>query len=228
MPILNLAAKTPEQRSVKEYLEKSASETLADKINRGVKIQKDGKTVINKKDLDGFMKFACEEARKKAEKSAKSTCIEDSTVYGWAIHYFEETSIEGTLYNEDGTEYKPVQHSVTRSPAPAVSPIPPVQKPKPQMSIFEMMEQKSDDTETDSDEETEDETEETEDEIEPLPETKENLPEEPQPASFPAKVLPNAVSAIPPQSSPFYQRYMKLQAQYPDTVCGGTAIFMKF
>lgn len=138
MPILNLKANTPAQQLVKEHLEKSASATLADKINHGVKIQKDGKTVINKKDMDGFMRFAFEQAKKQANKSKDNAFVEDPVVYGWAIHYFEEESIEGTLYNEDGTVYKPAQTSVTRSPAPIVSPIPSEKKPKPQMSLFEL------------------------------------------------------------------------------------------
>ena len=138
MPILNLKANTPAQQLVKEYLEKSASVSLADKINHGVKIQKDGKTVINKKDMDGFMRFAFEQAKKQANKSKDNAFVEDPVVYGWAIHYFEEESIEGTLYNEDGTVYKPAQTSVTRSPAPVVSPIPSEKKPKPQMSLFEL------------------------------------------------------------------------------------------
>ena len=54
------------------------------------------------------MKYASDEAKKLAEKGATCACIEDETVYGWSIHYFEEDSIEGTLYNEDGTEYKPI------------------------------------------------------------------------------------------------------------------------
>lgn len=103
---LNLSANTEAQKRVKEYLEQNVSDILADKINNGVKIEKDGKTLINKKTLDGFMKYATEEARKQAEKGANCACIEDSVVFGWAIHYFEEDSIEGTLYNEDGTEYK--------------------------------------------------------------------------------------------------------------------------
>ena len=53
------------------------------------------------------MKYACDEARKLAEKGANSACIDDQTVYGWAIHYFEEESIEGTLYTIDGAEYNP-------------------------------------------------------------------------------------------------------------------------
>lgn len=106
---LNLEAKTKEQELVKAYLEDNASEVLAEKINKGVSIEKDGKILRNKKTLDGFMKYASDEARKLASKCANSACVEDKVVYGWAVHYFEEDSIEGTLYNEDGSEFKPVQ-----------------------------------------------------------------------------------------------------------------------
>lgn len=104
---LNLEAKSKAYELIKQYLEENVSETLADKINNGVRITKDNKTLINKKDLNGFWQFATEEARKTAEKGAKGAAVDDATVYGWAIHYFEEDSIEGKLYNEDGTEYKP-------------------------------------------------------------------------------------------------------------------------
>jgi len=104
---LNLQTKSPEQEAIKSYLQENASETLADKINKGVPTTVDGKSLINRKNLDGFMKFACEEARKLADKNARSTCIEDKTVFSWAVHYFEEDSVIGTLYNEDGTEYNP-------------------------------------------------------------------------------------------------------------------------
>ena len=49
---------------IKDYLENNASQTLADKINNGVQIEKDGKTLINKKDLESFMKYASQEAQK--------------------------------------------------------------------------------------------------------------------------------------------------------------------
>ena len=107
MVTLNLTAVGAEQELIKKYLAENASDSLADKINNGIPIEKDGKTLISKKTLDGFMKYANEEARKLAAKGATSACVEDKIVYGWAIHYFEEDSIEGTLYNEDGTEYKP-------------------------------------------------------------------------------------------------------------------------
>ena len=68
MITLNLTTKNTEQEVVKNYLEENASEILAEKINNGVAIQKDGKTLINRKNLDGFMKYATDEAKKQAEK----------------------------------------------------------------------------------------------------------------------------------------------------------------
>lgn len=103
---LNLQTSNKQEEIIKEYLENNVSKILADKINNGVKIIKDNKTLTNKKTLSGFMKYACDEARKQAEKGTSCACIEDKVVFGWAIHYFEEDTIEENLYNEDGTEYK--------------------------------------------------------------------------------------------------------------------------
>ena len=150
---LNLDAKTNEERKVKAYLEANASEILAKKINNGVRIQKDGKTLLNKKTLAGFMKFACDEAKKQAEKGTQSACIDDDVVYGWAVHYFEEDGIEGTLYNENGTEYK-IQPSIATK-APTVKYTPPKPQPKPQMSMFDLLDAKPE--ESDEDEPTDEE-----------------------------------------------------------------------
>ena len=102
---LNLETKNNEEEKVKNYLEENVSEVLAEKINNGVKKIKDNKTLISKKDLNNFMKYAANEARK----SAVNNCaiIEDEIVFGWAIHFFEEDSIEGVLYNEDGSKFEP-------------------------------------------------------------------------------------------------------------------------
>ena len=158
---LNLDAKTNEERKVKAYLEANASEILADKINNGVRIQKDGKTLLNKKTIAGFMKFACDEAKKQAEKGAQSACIDDDVVYGWAVHYFEEDSIEGTLYNEDGTEHKK-QPSVAAK-APTVKHTPPKPQPKPQLSMFDLLDAKPE--EPDEDEPTDEEIREAAEQI---------------------------------------------------------------
>ena len=146
---LNLTAQNKQEELVLKYLQDNASETLADKINNGTPFEKDGKPLLNKKTLAGFMKYACDEARKLAEKGANSACIDDATVYGWAIHYFEEESIEGTLYTIDGTEYKPTVKRVESNALKA--------KPEPkkqdnvQFSFFDnLTEQEVKDNKTDN------------------------------------------------------------------------------
>lgn len=127
---LNLKANGEPQKRIKEYLEQSASEVLADKINFGVEIVKDGKTLVNKKTLDGFMLYATEEARKIAEKGSNYACVSDDVVFGWAIHYFEEDSIIEKLYNEDGTEYQ-AKKSAPKKAEKKAEPKPEVKKPEP-------------------------------------------------------------------------------------------------
>lgn len=146
---LNLTAQNKQEELVLKYLQDNASETLADKINNGTPFEKDGKPLLNKKTLAGFMKYACDEARKLAEKGANSACIDDATVYGWAIHYFEEESIEGTLYTIDGAEYKP---TVKRVESNAVKAKPePKKQENVQFSFFDnLTEQEVKDNETDN------------------------------------------------------------------------------
>lgn len=158
---LNLEAKTKEQELVKAYLEDNASEVLAEKINNSVSIEKDGKILTNKKTLDSFMKYASDEARKLASKGANSACVEDKVVYGWAVHYFEEDSIEGILYNEDGSEYKPTPKVTDK---PVVKPIKP-KNSSAQLSMFDFEEKEEEQIkEEDKDEEDEEEPP-TQDEI---------------------------------------------------------------
>lgn len=138
MTKLNLAAKGDDQIAVLNYLQQNATDILADKINNGVQIVKDGVTLINKKTLDGFFRYATEEARKLVAKDARCACVLDNVVFGWAIHYFEEDEIVGTLYNLNGTEYKTAAKPVT---APKITTKPVVTKPKKnegQLSIFDM------------------------------------------------------------------------------------------
>ena len=146
---LNLTAQNKQEELVLKYLQDNASETLADKINNGTPFEKDGKPLLNKKTLAGFMKYACDEARKLAEKGANSACIDDATVYGWAIHYFEEESIEGTLYTIDGAEYKP---TVKRIESNAVKAKPePKKQENVQFSFFDnLTEQEVKEHETDN------------------------------------------------------------------------------
>ena len=191
MIALNLTAKGAEQEIVKKFLEENASEVLADKINNGVRIEKDGKTLISRKTLDGFMKYANEEARKQAEKGATSACIIGDVVFGWAIHYFEEDSIEGTLYNEDGSDYKAPRPTKTASKTTIKTTVPPVKKEEPkvgQLSLFDF-----------SEETIEEPTETLEENEDGQVQKTEEAPEK-------------------PNVSPLLERYTSLKNKYPDSI----------
>lgn len=207
---LNLEAKNKEQELIKAYLEENASETLAEKINNGTPFEKDGKTFINKKTLDGFIEYATSEARKLASKGANSACIEGEIICGWAIHYFEEQSLEGTLYNLDGTEYKP-ENKQTKPAIIKTKTLPEKPKPKPQMSLFDLLqEQPSTATnekptinESVSENINDKDDEPTEEEIR---EVMEEIAEE------------EKQKTIQPVGSPLYQNYIQLQKQYSNCI----------
>ena len=146
---LKLKANNKQEEIILAYLQENASETLADKINNGTPFEKDGKPLTNLKTLSGFMKYACEEARKLAEKGANCACIDDQTVYGWATHFFEEDSIEGTLYTIDGAEYKPTVKRVESNAVKAK--LEPKKQENVQFSFFDnLTEQEVKEHETDN------------------------------------------------------------------------------
>ena len=203
---LNLTATDSGQAKVLAYLQENASETLADKINNGTPLEKDGKPLINKKTLAGFMKYACDEARKLAEKGTSSACVDDDTVYGWAIHYFEEDLIEGTLYTIDGEEYKPAPKKVaTTKPVTVKS-----QPPKPQnlqFSIFDKFDDvdvkdtANDDLTIESDTDDDEFTEEDKKDARQLDEE-----------------IQNQQTVDKPQGNPTYQKYTAYQAEHPTAI----------
>ena len=141
---LNLEAKNDAEKKLLEYLENNASEALAEKINNGTPYEKNGKNLINKKDLESFLSYANDEARKLAEKGKNYACIEDQTVFGWAMHYFEEDTIVGTLYNPDGTKYEPPKKATTtKTTCPLNKPLPPKPKEPTLFDLLQLKHQKS-------------------------------------------------------------------------------------
>lgn len=80
MSEIKLAAKSPTEQRILSYLIANASDVLAAKINGG------------KKNLADALDYANSEARKLA-RGASSLCVDDKTVFGWIIHFFEEDSI---------------------------------------------------------------------------------------------------------------------------------------
>lgn len=205
---LKLTANTPSEQRILEYLQNNASETLAEKINNGTPFEKDGKPLTNKKSLSGFMKYACGEARNLAAKGETAACVEDSVVYGWAIHYFEEDSIEGTLYTLDGSEYIPEKKSAQVSKQTAKTSVvsattPAVSTPQnKQESLFDMLSSEQSVSEpTPSDGPTPEELQEALEETanEPVQETVIDPPK-------------------PSKLSPVYAEYLKIKEKYPDCI----------
>ena len=193
--MLNLQTNSKPQEIIKAYLEQNATQTLIDKINNGVIIEKNGKQLINRKTLDGFMKYASEEAKKLAETSSHSACVEDTVVFGWAMHYFQEDSIEETLYNADGTEYR--QNTPTPKTKSLVSQKK-LELPTTQYSLFDMINAKEPvSTSVDDDEPTEEEIQEAMQQID-------------------CEQLP--ISQTDQRFSPVYEQYLAQQKEYPNAV----------
>lgn len=145
MTTLNLIANSADQKILLAHLTPLISEVLAEKINNGVKIMKDGKELLSRKTLDTFMEYLIDEIDKmkiaKKYKRANVAGMEGTDIIKHAIHYFEEDSIEGKLFNADGTEYvkpKPVKKYSAVNVVPVAS-TPPAPKPKPQLSIFDLV-----------------------------------------------------------------------------------------
>ncbi len=105
---LKLEAKNPAEQCVLEYLSENASDVLVGKINDG------------KKTLRGSLSYAKSEAKKMAKNGAGCVMVEDATVFGWIIHYFEEDEI------------KESKKSATRLPKNVVKKTQPKKKAKPQ------------------------------------------------------------------------------------------------
>ena len=89
---LKLEAKTSYEKIVLKYLEVNVSEDLAERINNG------------KKTLSQCWNYITSEAKKQAVQGC--ACIEDSTVFGWATHFFEEDSIDGATFDKAKVEAK--------------------------------------------------------------------------------------------------------------------------
>ena len=118
-------------------------------------------------------------------------------MYGWAVHYFEEDSIEGTLFNADGTEYKPAPKTMPAK-VKTVEPKKPEQR---QPTIFDFMEPEKFEPEVKNENDDEYPSREKTDEILlEIAEEKKAKVETQKPVS------------------PLWQQYQDLQKKYPDNI----------
>lgn len=89
---LNLKANGENEQRVLDYLEKNASNVLQEKINNG------------EKTMAQCWSYIKSEARKRAKNGC--ACIDDMTVFGWAVHFFEEDDIEAKAHDTSDNEVK--------------------------------------------------------------------------------------------------------------------------
>jgi hypothetical protein len=130
---LKLTAKNTTEQRVLDYLLANASDVLAAKINSGTKT------------LNGALNFAKDEARK-LDQSGDCVCVDDATVFGWIVHFFEEESIAEKKSRpavrvpagatKQSPPAKPVKAEKAARPAKQEKPV----ESDPQLSLFaEMM-----------------------------------------------------------------------------------------
>lgn len=116
--MLNLKAKTDNEKIVLDYLNKNVNEVLAEKINSG------------EKTLAQCWNYITSEAKKLAKNGC--ACVDDATVFGWAVHFFEEDSIEAkqpatpcevkTMTEEPQAKEEPPKPTPTKKKTPKVEP----------------------------------------------------------------------------------------------------------
>ena len=83
---ITLEAKTRCEELMLKYIQENATEDLCERINAGSKT------------LSQCWNYIMSEARELAEHGC--VCIEDNTVFGWGMHFFEEDEISGEAYSK--------------------------------------------------------------------------------------------------------------------------------
>lgn len=137
---LNLDIPNPQYQIIYDYLQDNATEDVINLINNGSPITKNGKELINKKTLTSFIKWASTKAREEVkEKSQSCYVVSDDTILEWSMSYFSDPSIEGELYNLDGTKY--IERSKAAVSHPTYTAASKIVEPKKieQPSLFDML-----------------------------------------------------------------------------------------
>lgn len=171
-----------EEHIIAIHLKKLISEHTAKKIINGIPVQKDGKTLINKKSIRTYLNYLGDELYKQAsemrkqqgkgEKKNWAALAKDSNyILEHAIAYFDNDEIIGDLYDENGKLYKPAPTETPKNVVRSVQATTVVRKPEPpkpqQFTLFNFLEETKNDTvpvDEDTDDTDEDEIEETIDE----------------------------------------------------------------
>lgn len=121
--MLKLEATTSNEKIILDYLNANASDALREKINGGKKTLKQCWAYITAQ----------------AKKQAKNGCavIDDATVFGWAVHFFEEDSIKAETVKSSDVAKPKKQTKKPEKKAPIKVPAEQVQSN--QLTIFDLV-----------------------------------------------------------------------------------------
>ena len=112
-------------------------------------------------------------------------------------------SIEGTLFNEDGSEYKIQPKQVTKTPT--AKPAPSKPQPKPQMSMFDLMGENLENTSAPSEEKP--------------GEDDDDMPSDEEIREIMAEIAEEEkAEQQKPTVSPVYRKYLDVQDRYPQAI----------
>ena len=135
-----LKAESELEQKVLAWLEKNASDSLTEKIAGG------------EKTIAGSLRYAYDKAKERANGESQ-ICVDDETVFGWIVHFFEEDSIEEPKAKppavraakgakpqlEKKASTGPAKMSVQGEYKPSTPP--PKKKDQPQLSLFDSLDE---------------------------------------------------------------------------------------
>ena len=235
-----------EEHIIAIHLKNVIPDSVAYKLIHGVRIEKDGKTLINKKSIALFLNYLCEKMYNAAKnnkaktQNVKAVAKEGTAILDEAIKYFNDDKIIGELYDESGNLYKKAPE-LPKEVARATQTMAVTQKKEPnkpqQFTLFSLLEENKAQepiaVETPRVEQPKQETilfSDTPDEIEE-DDTEESIEyvetvDEETPCAFDVdRETGEILSPIPTehaipvqQCSPLYTKYLAFQGQYPQAV----------
>ena len=221
-----------EEHIIAIHLKEVISDKTAQKIINGIPVQKDGKDLINKKSIPTFLtylademyKIATEQRKNQSKKDKKNwtTLAKDGNyIIERALAYFDDDTIEGELYEQDGKLYKPAPSKTPDNVVRTVQATTVTRKPEPpkpqQFTLFNFLEQTKETPveETEDLDEDEDNCEETE-EVEETDqeEIKDDISDKYEINRETGEILGEKVKTEP-ELPPSFSTYLHYKKQYP-------------
>lgn len=143
MPKLNLKAVCNEEEAILKYLEANASEALTEKINKKAE-----------RPMIPCLVYCHNEALERYKKNnGTNNCImiDDATVFGWAVHYYEDVEAEEDIKKAKALLEKLEAEEKAKSEPKPTKTETPIKKEKPtaeklikayqQLSLLDMLEE---------------------------------------------------------------------------------------